>query len=263
LYNELLQSISELREEVRLLKNGKKSKTSHTPPSHEIGRPNTKNSRNTSGKPSGGQLGHEGSTLSFKTIPDAVLSHSPSFCSDCGFDLREVASVVADQADYGSRLSANALSGIMGTEDKNQSKAKLAVSLHTICTEINVQQEGHTTELESSGAPLAKGSSNNNGSITVTPKELEAKAGTEPTELDASVKKNPLVSDHGTMFAYTEAATAPADVNLWSMKYCTSHHQTIGGLKKGTNYMVAAAFQGPSNCKLVFCTPISVWTKMG
>jgi len=97
LYNELLQSISELREEVRLLKNGKKSKTSHTPPSHEIGRPNTKNFRNTSGKPSGGQLGHEGSTLSFKTIPDAVLSHSPSFCSDCGLDLREVASVVVER----------------------------------------------------------------------------------------------------------------------------------------------------------------------
>ena len=97
MYNELLQSISELREEVRLLKNGKKSKTSHTPPSHEIGRPNTKNSRNTSDKPSGGQLGHEGSTLSFKTIPDAVLSHSPSFCSDCGLDLREVASVVVER----------------------------------------------------------------------------------------------------------------------------------------------------------------------
>ena len=179
------------------------------------------------------------------------------------FTKSELVNLIADQADYGSRLSENPLGGIMETEYKNQSKAKLGESLHTICTEINAQQKGNTTALESSGAPLAKDSSNNNGDITITPKELKAIAGSDATELNASVKRNPAVSDHGTMFAYTEAANAPADISLWSMQYCTCHHQTLKGLKKGTNYMVAAAFQGPSKSKLAFCSPISVWTKNG
>lgn len=97
MYKELLATISELREEVRLLKNGKKSKTSHTPPSHEIGRSNSKNSRISSGKRPGGQLGHDGNTLSFKVIPDAILPHVPTFCNHCGLDLNEVESIVVER----------------------------------------------------------------------------------------------------------------------------------------------------------------------
>ena len=86
-----------MREEVRLLKNCNKSKTSHTPPSHEISKSNTKNLRISSGKQSGGQTGHEGQTLSFKVIPDAILPYSPTFCNQCGLDLKDVASVVVER----------------------------------------------------------------------------------------------------------------------------------------------------------------------
>ena len=51
------------QEEIRLLKNGKKSNTSHTSPSHDIGRSNSKSLREKSNKKSGGQKGHEGTTL--------------------------------------------------------------------------------------------------------------------------------------------------------------------------------------------------------
>ena len=131
----------------------------------------------------------------------AALKLNPNF----EFTKSELVNLGLDQVDYSSRLSSNALGGIIETEYKNQSKAKLGVSLNTICTEINVQKKGNTTALESSGAPLAKESSNDNGSIVVTPENLKAVAGTAVDELDASVKRNPLISDHGTMFAYTEA----------------------------------------------------------
>ena len=146
----------------------------------------------------------------YDNYPDAGLSalalqmiEALSKNTNFVFTKSELVNLIADQADYGSRLSENPLGGIMETEYKNQSKAKLAKSLHTICTEINLQQKGNTTALESSGAPLVKDSSNDNGSITVTPKELKALAGTEATELDVSVKRNPLIHDHGTMIAYT------------------------------------------------------------
>ena len=51
--------VLQLEEEICLLKNGKKSSTSHTPPSHDIGRCNRKSLREKSGKKTGGQLGHE------------------------------------------------------------------------------------------------------------------------------------------------------------------------------------------------------------
>ena len=84
---ELKLTIHKLEEEILLLKNGKKSNTSHTPPSHDIGRSNQKNSREKSGKNPGGQQGHKGSTLQMKEIADEVIKHEPLFCSHCSEDL--------------------------------------------------------------------------------------------------------------------------------------------------------------------------------
>ena len=77
------------------------------------------------------------------------------------------------------------------------------------------------------------------------------------------MKKPAGVSDHGSMFAISEAALAPDDVNLWQMKYCTGHHLKITGLKPGIKYVLAGALQCPSGTALVFCSPITVWTKNG
>ncbi len=43
--SELIKTVEALKEEIRLLRNGKNSGTSHTPPSHQIGRSNAQSLR--------------------------------------------------------------------------------------------------------------------------------------------------------------------------------------------------------------------------
>ena len=89
-YNELLslkQLVIQLQEVIRLLKNGKNSKTSNTAPSTDVGRSNAKSLRESSGKKVGGQTGHEGSTLLMSTTPDLQIQHTLNYCNHCGADL--------------------------------------------------------------------------------------------------------------------------------------------------------------------------------
>ena len=66
----------------------KNSSNSSVPPSQEsiaareLRR--TKSLRKPSGKPSGGQPGHKGSTLKSVTTPDRIIEHKPHFCKCCG-----------------------------------------------------------------------------------------------------------------------------------------------------------------------------------
>lgn len=85
---ELIKTIEALQEQVRLLRNGKNSGTSHTPPSHQIGRPNAKSLRINKGRKPGGQHGHEGTTLQIKAVPDETIDHMPQYCNDCGNSLQ-------------------------------------------------------------------------------------------------------------------------------------------------------------------------------
>ncbi len=67
----------------------KDSHNSNKPPSSDglgrkVGKPRKK-----SGKPSGGQQGHQGHTLMHVQIPDSVISHRPRQCEACQFDLRQ------------------------------------------------------------------------------------------------------------------------------------------------------------------------------
>jgi len=78
--NDLLLLAKSLQEENHFLKNGCKSTRSYTAPSHDIGRSNSKSLREKSGKPSGGQIGHKGSTLLMKSDPDQIIEHRPYFC---------------------------------------------------------------------------------------------------------------------------------------------------------------------------------------
>ena len=70
LVEQLSKRVTELEEEIRLLKNGRNSNTSSTPPSQDIGRSNKNSLRERSGKPSGGQKGHAGHTLQKAELPD-------------------------------------------------------------------------------------------------------------------------------------------------------------------------------------------------
>jgi transposase len=88
-----MQVVSVLQEECRLLRNGKNSGTSNTPPSHQIGRPNSQNLRVKTGRKPGGQSGHEGSTLKMKEVPDEIVAHIPQYCNDCGYDLERTAPI--------------------------------------------------------------------------------------------------------------------------------------------------------------------------
>ena len=47
----------------------------------------TKSLRKPSGKPSGGQPGHKGSTLQSVSTPDRIIKHEPAYCKCCGRSL--------------------------------------------------------------------------------------------------------------------------------------------------------------------------------
>jgi len=83
-YLELQRTIKELREEILLLKSGRKSTTSSTPSSQDYTRSNIYNSRKKSNKPSGGQKGHKGSSLKMRDNPDEIINHRPNYCNKCG-----------------------------------------------------------------------------------------------------------------------------------------------------------------------------------
>lgn len=76
--------IVELQEQIKLLLNSRKSNTSSTPPSHDLGRSNQKSLREPSKRKTGGQEGHEGSTLQMVANPDKVIKNRPDFCKQCG-----------------------------------------------------------------------------------------------------------------------------------------------------------------------------------
>ena len=73
--------------EARLAQN---SRTSSKPPSSDgYSKPKrTKSQRQQGQKPTGGQPGHEGSTLKQVEHPDEVLEYRPSVCQCCGHDLQ-------------------------------------------------------------------------------------------------------------------------------------------------------------------------------
>jgi transposase len=99
---ELSRRVSELEAEVTklrelLLRYEKPVKDSHnssTPPSHENLRSQvvrrTRSVRTPSNRPSGGQKGHEGSTLQFNDKPDVVQTHTPDYCNNCGLPLSHI-----------------------------------------------------------------------------------------------------------------------------------------------------------------------------
>ncbi len=91
-----MKIVEALQEEMRLLKNGKNSGTSHTPPSHQVGRPNTKSLRVKTDRKTGGQPGHEGTTLKIKEVPDETINYIAEYCNGCGEDLQHIASILKE-----------------------------------------------------------------------------------------------------------------------------------------------------------------------
>lgn len=90
------EEILALKEEIRVLKEGRDSGNSSMPPSADLKR-HSRSLRRGSGKKPGGQPGHEGRTLEMKAVADHVVVHSPSYCTCCGEDLSGIGAVLLER----------------------------------------------------------------------------------------------------------------------------------------------------------------------
>lgn len=89
--------ITQLEEEVRILRSKKNSENSSMPPSSDFGKsvPRLNQSlRGKTDKKSGGQPGHKGSTLEMSSTPDVVKELLPMVCSGCNHSLEGQQSVL-------------------------------------------------------------------------------------------------------------------------------------------------------------------------
>ncbi len=87
---DLIAIIAKLTKEIEELKNklAKNSRNSSKPPSSDgYDKPKPKSQRKKSGRPSGGQRGHTGSTLKQVAYPDRIEEHKVKNCENCGATL--------------------------------------------------------------------------------------------------------------------------------------------------------------------------------
>src|SRR5216684_9159735 len=85
----LTQQVKDLQERL-----AKDSHNSSLPPSSDRFVRQPKSLRTKSEKKTGGQEGHQGTTLRFSEAPDEVIEHRVSVCSSCQHDLRKVEACV-------------------------------------------------------------------------------------------------------------------------------------------------------------------------
>ena len=98
---ELRQRITELKTENQKLKAqlSKNSRNSSKPPSSDgYNKPNPKSLRKKSGRKTGGQKGHPGSTLRSVEHPDKIIKHDVFSCVYCGGKLES-----GTDSDYQAR----------------------------------------------------------------------------------------------------------------------------------------------------------------
>src|SRR5690606_18845767 len=82
-YDALFALVKSLEDKIRLLQNGKNSRTSHTSPSQDLQRSNSKSLRTKGANPSGGQPDHEGRTLKMSTTPHRIIDYNEINYTDC------------------------------------------------------------------------------------------------------------------------------------------------------------------------------------
>lgn len=90
---ELTQEVAELKTRLAKYETPKNSNNSSVPPSKDENRPKRKSLRERSGLKPGGQKGRKGNTLKMTETPDSVDKHIPHYCTCCGADLADIASV--------------------------------------------------------------------------------------------------------------------------------------------------------------------------
>ncbi len=111
-YQEILELVHKLQEEIVELKkentnlrnriieleHSKNSNNSSIPPSKDDNRIKRNQSlRTSSGKKSGGQLGHKGHSLKMVETPDEIISHKSNICKACGIDISNQAYTISER----------------------------------------------------------------------------------------------------------------------------------------------------------------------
>src|SRR6266700_3615450 len=85
LMQQMQEQIASLTQQVKILQDrlAKNSRNSSLPPSSDRFVRQPKSLRKKSGKKTGGQEGHQGTTLRFSETPDEVIEHQVAICSSC------------------------------------------------------------------------------------------------------------------------------------------------------------------------------------
>src|SRR5579859_5505883 len=93
LMQQMQEQIESLTQQVKALqeRQAKDSHNSSLPPSSDRFTRKTKSLRKTSEKKTGGQKGHQGTSLAWSSLPDEIIEQGVERCEACQHDLREVA----------------------------------------------------------------------------------------------------------------------------------------------------------------------------
>ena len=86
---ELEELVKQLQVQISTLLTKKNSSNSSIPPSTDLTRKN-RSLRTPGGKKSGGQLGHEGTTLKMTDTPDEIHKLAPDYCNRCAKELTAI-----------------------------------------------------------------------------------------------------------------------------------------------------------------------------
>ena len=91
--------IAQLQQQVQALQErvDKDSHNSHLPPSSDRFVRQPRSLRKKSGKQTGGQPGHEGTTLRWQACPDEVIVHPVTHCASCQQDLQGIPSLQVER----------------------------------------------------------------------------------------------------------------------------------------------------------------------
>lgn len=157
-----------------------------------------------------------------------------------------------DATAYHDSLAALATGGKNAVTAKNVAKEKLLKSFSVVAVVVNQQADGDLGKLQTSGIELAEQPKFIPQPMPINFRVENGNNGAMNVVVDKSS-----VTDHGTVFAYTPAANASSDINLWTLKPANGHNASIKGLPAGVAYLFSAAYKGRDGEDLVWAAPIT------